>query len=83
MGRAQSRSGTKNGTKNVGFCHAFFYHCPANRGGVFNSVLIMTKIRVWAVAGSCSQDGYKIITMSDFKIITGEKRKVCCDDLGF
>ena len=34
----------------------------------------MTKIRIQAVAESCSQDGYKIITMSDFKIITGEKK---------
>ena len=33
VGRAQSRSGTKNGTKNVGFCHTFF-DCPANREGL-------------------------------------------------
>ena len=66
----------------MGFVMHFLIVQPPG-GGVFNSVLIMTKIRIWAVAGSCSQDGYKIITMSDFKIITGEKRKVGCDDLEF
>ena len=50
---------------------SYIFGLSSRPGGVFDSVLIVTKIKI-----------YKITT-SDFKIITGEKEEVGCDDLGF